>query len=65
MIFTTVVGGKSGRAPAIAPFTASAVSMMFSPVRFVTPRVTTGLPSSRAKLSRSLNPNSTVATSRT
>jgi hypothetical protein len=46
-------------------FTASAVPMMFSPERLTMSRVTTALPSRRAKLSRSWKPKSTRATSRT
>ena len=48
VIFTTVVGGKLACASWMTRFTASDVSMMFSPVRFTMPSVTTGLPSRRA-----------------
>jgi hypothetical protein len=65
VIFTTVVAGKPASESAIACFTASEVSMMFSPVRLTIPSVTTEFPSRRAKLSCSLNPNSTSAMSRT
>ena len=61
----TVPGGSDGCASAIAARTASAVSTMFSPLRLTTPREITGMPSRRAKLSRSLKPKSTSATSRT
>ena len=62
---TTVDGGNRGRMASISAWTASAVAMMFSPDRFTTSRVTTGSSPSRAYVSRSANPNSTVATSRT
>ncbi len=65
VVLTTVPGGKFRDSSSITARTASAVSMMFSPLRFTTASDMTGLPSSRAKLSRSLNPKSTVATSRT
>ncbi len=48
VILITVVAGNVGSSSAIAAFTASAVSMMFSPDRFTMSSVTTGLPSSRA-----------------
>ena len=48
VIFTTVPGGNSGRIAPIADRTASAVAIMFSPLRFDTPNVTTGFPSRRA-----------------
>jgi multidrug efflux pump subunit AcrB len=54
VIFTTVPGGNCASIPAMAPFTASAVSMMFSPERLTTPRVITGVPSRRANVSLSL-----------
>ena len=62
---TSVDGGNSGRMASISARTASAVAMMFSPDRFTTSSVTTGRSPSRAKVSRSANPNSTSAMSRT
>ncbi len=58
-------GGISGSIASTSAFTAAAVSMMFWPERFTTSSVTTALPSMRANVSRSANPKSTVATSRT
>ena len=64
VILTIVPGGKSASMSAITTRTASAVSMMLSPARLMMASEITGLPSSRARLSRSLKPKSTVATSR-
>ena len=61
----TVPGGSDGRAAATASRTAAAVETMFAPLRLTTAREMTGMPSRRAKLSRSLKPKSTCATSRT
>ena len=65
VIETSVDGGKRGRMASTSARTASAVAMMFSPERFTTSSVTTGLSPRRAKVSRSAKPNSTSATSRT
>ncbi len=54
VIFTTVPGGNPLSMAPISAFTRSAVSMMFSPERFTIPSVMTGVPSSRANVSRSL-----------
>ncbi len=65
VINTTVPGGKSRSMSAITACTSSAVAMMFSPERLMIASEMTGLPSRRARLSRSLKPKSTVARSRT
>ena len=48
VILITVPRGKFGSALAMTALTASAVPITFSPLRFFTPRETTGLSSNRA-----------------
>ena len=62
---TSTPGGQWTRSASTARRTALVVSMMFSPVRFETSRLSAGLPLTRAMVAWSLNVRRTEATSRT